>query len=370
MTNEKYRKYAKLLQVAGSLTKLFSDNKTPYLYYRLSENIFCKAFGASNVSRSDASVDAILEKTGYGIKTFLNNNGRTMQKIAEFNKENMNFRELAPKELVRKVSELRNERLRVTKEIYGLDEAKYHCIVRSEGLIQVYECNMQPVNISKLKILRSTNNVIQFEDDDEEYSFNLTKSTLFKRFVTKKVLLKIPVKILSEPFPLLVQKFSEIKEVYFEKTIYDKERVYLPLYSPATKTVAKKSGLNQWNASGRVRSPNEVYIPIPSWINEKFPKFFPERNIPFELILPTGKVISAKVCQDNSKALMSNPNSELGDWLLRDVLNMEENELITYAKLLEIGFDSVEIEKLCQNSFKIDFRPIGDYENFLDENST
>jgi len=34
---------------------------------------------------------------------------------------------------------------------------------------------------------------------------------------------------------------------------------------------ADKSGLNQWNARGRDRNPNEVYIPIPAEIHKNFP---------------------------------------------------------------------------------------------------
>src|SRR5450830_1205555 len=98
-----------------------------------------------------------------------------------------------------------------------------------------------------------------------------------------------------------------------------------------------KSSLNQWNASGRPRNNNEIYIRIPKLIHEKFSKFFPSRYKEFKLILPNKKELSAKICQDNGKALMSNPNSALGQWLLRDVLNLKMGELLTYEKLEDIG---------------------------------
>ena len=49
-------------------------------------------------------------------------------------------------------------------------------------------------------------------------------------------------------------------------TIQPKEEnfIILPLYSVRDNNVPTKSGLNQWNAAGRKRHPNEVYIPIPS----------------------------------------------------------------------------------------------------------
>ena len=89
---EQQQLYLKLLQVTGSLSNIFSDSISPYLYYRAMENIFCKAFEADNLSRGDVSVDAAKNKVGIGLKTFLFNNGKTFQKIAEFNKEYYLFR--------------------------------------------------------------------------------------------------------------------------------------------------------------------------------------------------------------------------------------------------------------------------------------
>ena len=52
-----------------------------------------------------------------------------------------------------------------------------------------------------------------------------------------------------------------------------------------------------------------------------------------------------KICQDNGKALMSNPNKALGKWILRDVLSLKEGEVLTYQKLKELGIDSILITK-------------------------
>ena len=88
----------------------------------------------------------------------------------------------------------------------------------------------------------------------------------------------------------------------------------------------------------------------------------------FKLKLPNGNELSAKVCQSDNKALMSNPNLELGKWLLREVLNLKEGELLTYEKLQVIGVDSVEVYRLSKNTYKIDFRPIGFYDEFKEKN--
>ena len=55
---DRKRLYTSLLEVTGSLSNLFSESSNPFLYYRAMENIFCKAFKADNLSRSDISVDA------------------------------------------------------------------------------------------------------------------------------------------------------------------------------------------------------------------------------------------------------------------------------------------------------------------------
>lgn len=42
---------------------------------------------------------------------------------------------------------------------------------------------------------------------------------------------------------------------------------------------------------------------------------------------------------------MSNPNSALGEWLLRKVLKKKAGELVTMSDLLRIGIDSVIVTK-------------------------
>lgn len=125
--------------------------------------------------------------------------------------------------------------------------------------------------------------------------------------------------------------------------------------------------VNQWNAKGRLRDPDEVYIPIPAWIHKVFANFFPSRDEPFKLILPDRTELSAKVCQENGKALMTNPNKDLGKWLLRKVLKLDEEQLLTYNMLEKKGIDSIEISKNNDGSFNINFKEIGTYENFENE---
>ena len=64
---------------------------------------------------------------------------------------------------------------------------------------------------------------------------------------------------------------------------------------------------------------------------------------------------------------MSNPNSALGKWLLRDVLKLQYGELLTYQKLEKIGIDSIEINKIADGTYEINFKKIGSYDDFVNK---
>lgn len=108
------------------------------------------------------------------------------------------------------------------------------------------------------------------------------------------------------------------------------------------------------------------FDPYPA-IDRRRMDFFPPRDEQFDLLLPDGKCLKAKVCQQDSKAIMSNPNSDLGKWLLRDVFELEEGTLVTYEMLQQFNIDSVIFTKLDSHRFVIDFCELGTYERFYDE---
>ena len=367
--------YQQLLKIVGALSKLSSDSETPYLYYRMAENIFCRAFGANNLARSDISIDASKDDFGIGLKTFLYKNGCCIEKIAEFNKQRrlfINNEQYDIKKLIETVSNLRNERITTTVDITGvsINNLLYHCVVRSKEKFILYETPMDLIDIDKIEnIHKSTDNTIYFDDNKNEYCFNISKSTLFKKFYVDS-LIDFDVPIFEDPFQVLQGLFQkeEIKSVNTVPHI--KGRVILPLYSTRgkEKNVPERSGLNQWNAKGRVRDADEVYIPIPAWIHKVYPNFFPNRDIPFELKLPDTKILSAKICQDGGKALMTNPNKDLGKWLLRQVLKLKEGELLTYEMLEKKGIDSIEISKNIDNTYNINFKKLGSFEDFEEQN--
>jgi hypothetical protein len=136
-------KYAKYLKNIALLSKLFSESNIPYLHYRTMEYLFCRIFGADNLSRSDITIDARLGSTGVGVKTFTYKGNRTEQKIAEFNKKLLTYNVKSPLEKAKAVSRLRNDRIVFAHKLHNLKDSVYHCIGRSKGKIFVFEVPME-----------------------------------------------------------------------------------------------------------------------------------------------------------------------------------------------------------------------------------
>jgi hypothetical protein len=363
---EKHR-YEKLLQIICSLSRLSSDSDIPYLYYRMAENIFCMAFSAKNVARSNMSLDVRKGDVGIGLKTFISKGTATLEKIAEFNKDKHSIdKSVSEIEKIKIISRLRNKRLKISSNICNVkeDSILYHCVLRAKDKLLVCEQEMPYIEGENIKIIPSKGNTVFFEDGINEYMFNFSKSTLYKRFFLEPIK-EIPVKIYDDPYKTLEDCFKTMNFIS-EQPNFITDTIYLPLYSEkgGSKYVPQRSGLNQWHAKGRPRNANEVYIPIPKIVNTKFPDFFPKKDQQFMLSIPNGSSLRAKICQDGNKALMTNPNSALGGWLLRDVLGLKEEELLKYETLEEAGIDSVQVDKLSDGTYVVNFKELGTYDDF------
>ncbi len=380
---DKQQEYLNYLYKLGALSRLFSDSDIPYLYYRVHENLFCKVFGAKNLSRGDISYDAKIDKIGIGLKTFLHSNGSTLQKIAEFDSEGHVIRTIQKEgtslDVVKQVANLRNKRLEFAQDSTNCSEQLYHLITRSNGKMMVFEYDMSYVNIDKIEIKEEKNNSIHFTDGYQNYSFSLSKSTLYERFNLNIPLATAEINIVEDPFELV--KTISLPEIVENaeanaKTTKEVDYIYLPLYSIRDGSVPEKSQLNQWNAEGRPRDPDEVYIHIPSMIHKLCAGFFPYKydsetkgsakdSPKFKVNLPDGKMLECKVAQAGGKALMSDPNKDLGKWILRQVLRLPYGKLLTKDYLDEIGIDSVRISKISDNEYSLDFAKSNSFEEFI-----
>ena len=372
--------YKKMLSIVGSLTQLFSESDCPYLAYRAHENIFCKYFEAENLARLDCSADAKKNRIGIGLKTWT---GQDDQKVAEFGKLRETFEGLTGLDLVKKIAEYRNERIRVTKNLNGIDEMIYHVIKRVPGTMQVLECAFDYIDIDHISLITNRGNVnnTYFTDGRHTYHFSTSKNTLYMIFEDLELLDNFNVEIMDDPYTCLMNLMpcanAEAVSEYTEPQLVvpKANQICLRLYSTkpnGTKYVAEKSGLNQWNGARFVRrtgeykprDPNELYIPYPAEDRRNTVGFFPDRDTVFNLRLPDGSEIPAKICQDDGKAIMSNPNNLLGEWLLRKVFELPEGTLVTYDMLLKFGIDSVVFTKHDELDYSVDFAEIGTYDMF------
>ena len=372
-TQEEQAYYDRMITMMGSLSNLFSESKKPFLHYRVTENLFCKCLDAENLSRSDITADAKKGDIGIGIKTWVDSN---IQKIAEFDASRPDYEGKTDDEIIRIIADLRNDRISFTERTNGLNQMIYHCTIRDKGVIKIAECPLEPVDIGNIHSVRRgegrSRNTIFFTDGINDYQFSVPKSTLYKNFSSIQIIKELPVKIIPDPFTFLEEKiYGDASFVIAQSTEVDEPKenvVYLPLYSSTRargKEVMPASGLNIRFAQGRPRSPYEVYIPIRAAFNRLHRSFFPPTDVPFDLELPNGNHISAKICQQGDKALMSNPNEALGHWLIDDVLKVSPQTVITYDMLEKYGVDSVEIEKISDGKYKINFAKIGSYEDFM-----
>ena len=360
--------YFNLLKAMGSLSKLFSNNaEAPYLYYRSHENIFCKAFKADNLSRSDVAIDATKDQMGIGLKTFIYKSSQ-FEKVAEFNKLRADYNDLKNKELIKAIAEARNDRLDLVKNTFGVKDNIYHCVARQPNKFYIYETGMQSINTDQIVLTGKNNDqIVNFYSGNVEYKFNRSKSTLFQKFIPNPAnAISIDIRLIEDPYQMTLDFFQQypLEDTHDTTT----SCVVLPLYSDNKKQgkhVHPHSGPNQWNAFGRPRHQDEVYIQIPIEIRKRYPSFFPPRNKIFSILLPDRNRLQVKVCQDGGKALMSNPNKALGNWLLRQVLKLQEGELLTYDRLNRLNVDSVSIEKNAQGEYRMDFQRVGAYEEFL-----
>lgn len=389
---EQRENYKSMLALIGSLSNLFADSETPMLYYRAHENAFCKYFEADNLSREDCSADAAKGVIGIGLKTWV---GRDDQKIAEFGRLRPKYENLSGIELVKAISEYRNERIRVTKNLHGLTEMIYHVVKRIPHGMQIYESAFEYVDIDNIVLDEKRGNVnnTYFSDGKHAYHFSMSKNTLFMIFDDMEMMDEFDVEILEDPFEALKLLNKSLNQVQSQEKIIEEHRsqLCLKLYavkSDGTKYVPERSGLNQWNARGRVRDEDELYIAYLADDRDRDPQFFPARDVSFTIVLPDGTEMSAKVCQraykklkyDDyvqlseeekaeedkkalvGKAIMSNPNKELGKWLLRDVFGLPKGTLVTYDMLRVFGVDSVMFTRIDDKKYAIDFCALGTYE--------
>lgn len=415
--SEQRNEYIKFLQVYGALSNLFRQKKgdlIPHLDSKFQETVFAKIFKGQNVDIGNTPHDVLSVfgniRIGIGLKTWMGSKP-SFQKVMQLKRyqNEINLYKKDEHSLAFKISEIRNDRLKIDYERLGLSANKniYHYVTRDKGLFTINECAYPLIDINNLKDFNITDSAFSWSDGFKDYRYTFGDSQIHQKFDATKynttVLNKFDVKIIEDPFEFLLKAYFDIIEntIEIEPDIVE---AYLPLYSYQSKEVEEKSGLNAWNGASKKKGSleprplNEVYIPVPKEFHYKNPDFFTKdifkiieerkiykndkKNRPeirFRLKLPNGKEIPALITGDNLKNFQSGSKIEkdengkkygqdaLGQWLLVDVLGLKERKLVTRKWLETKGYDSVRLwrKKDDYSIINIDFASIGSFESFM-----
>ena len=420
-STEQRKDYIQFLQVYGALSNLFRQKQgdlIPYLDSKFQETVFAKIFNSKNVDIGNTPHDVLSvfgnDRIGIGLKTWMSSKPsfQKVMQLKRFQDEIKKSQELGVEALALKISEIKNERMRIDYERLGLSEDKniYHYVTRDEGRFIVNECNYPLIDINNLQDFNLTPTAFSWSDGYKDYKFTFGDSQIWQKFDSSRkdtlILNQFDVKIIEDPFEFLLKAYLELINTAKEEVEPDIVEVYLPLYSYRSQEVKERSGLNAWNSAPKnkgsetLRPLNEVYIPIPREFHKKHPNFFTKDIFEFEneqknyqgdkenkpevrfyLQLPNGKKIPSLVTQSNMKGLQSGSNIErdengkrygqsaLGQWLLVDVLGLKERKLVTREWLQKKGTDSVRLwrDKDDYSVINIDFAPIGSFEAFIND---
>ncbi|EGQ1775333.1 restriction endonuclease PLD domain-containing protein [Staphylococcus pseudintermedius] len=418
-TKESRDQYIQYLKVYGALSNLFRQKKgdmIPYLDSKFQETVYAKSFNSKNVDIGNTPHDILSEfgdeRIGIGLKTWMNSSP-SYQKVMQLKRYQ---KEIEPyilkgnlEDLAYKISTLKNQRMRSDYERLGLSEDKniYHYVTRDKGKFVLQESTYPLIDINNIQNPYMTDKSFTWNDGSKFYKYTFGDSQIWQRFSNDysdtHIIGQCEIDIIDDPFEFLIKAYVELINE-FEKEQEEIYEVYLPLYSYKTGEVENKSGLNAWNAasknkgSGQQRPLNEVYIPIPRIFHKKYPDFFTQNifeaesklkvvpkneksnyQVRFHLHLPNGNTIPALIGQQNMKSLQSGSlterrpdgqlygQSDLGQWLLVDVLGLSEREEVTREWLKEKGTDSVRLwrNKNDYKNINIDFAPIGAFDEFI-----
>lgn len=409
-SNKEKNEYIEFLKIFGALSGLFKDNqegenaRKPYLYYRNHEQLFARVFEVEDLTRKDSAFDALgvwdNERVGIGLKTWIHTKDYTYQKVAEFNK-------LAPEvivpliengkseEVIRKVAELRNERIMLDKRLYNTNVDVYHYITRDDNVMNIVETSYDLIDIDSLELI-SDGKTYTFKDRLHSYKFYTSKSVLLEEFDASagEIVERIPIDQFDDPFRLI--KMINLQEENYniaceEEKNYEvnHEEIILPLYQDKKEGpfVSNCSGINIRHSKSKNKGSNiprpeyEIEVRVSKWIHYIYPKFFgvdalSENDIKdkqlndFDLILPDGRVLRGRIKQESGKSLQTSPQGDLGKWILKDVLGLRNREVVTMEYLNKLGIDSLRIIKLDNKHFKITVAETGAYEKFKLDNKS
>ncbi|MGF1926119.1 MAG: restriction endonuclease PLD domain-containing protein [Bacteroidia bacterium] len=157
--------------------------------------------------------------------------------------------------------------------------------------------------------------------------------------------------------------FYERKRVIFElnneheadksKNYPGAEKVTLTLLDSYSGEVPKRSGLNWGQRPEYGRDPNQAYINIPAPIGRS--GFFPDIRNVFTIITDDDKQLICVRAQENGKGLHTTLNNSLMGQYFRYRIGLKNGEEVTLQHLLTYGRTSVDIHKIDDETYYMDF---------------
>lgn len=399
-SEQEKKEYINFLKIFGALSGLFKDNKEganakkPYLYYRNHEQLFARVFMVDDLTRKDSAFDALGiwpgDRVGIGLKTWIHSNNLTYQKVAEFNKLAPTaiaplIEKGTPEEVIRKVAELRNDRIMLDKRLYRTNGDVYHFITRDDNVMNIIETPYDLIDIDSIEFIKTDGKTYSFKDKLHKYKFYKSKSVLLEEFDASagEIIETIPIEQYDDPFELI--KMITIKNGQDDAVVT--EAIYLPLYQDKKegRIVTDCSGVNIRHSKPKSKGSNtprpeyEIEVRVSKWIHHIFPNFFGINALnedeiknqqinDFDLILPDGRVLRGRIKQQNGKSLQTSPQGALGEWILKDVLGLENREVVTWELLNKLGIDSLKVIKVDDKHFNITVAETGAYEKFKLDN--
>ena len=123
-------------------------------------------------------------------------------------------------------------------------------LARKEKELLLYETDYNTIDVANIHSVKDNKASLQFEDGNNFYSFNYSKSTLFRKFIIPQNAFRLPIDIIEDPYSLLLELFEENKNLKTatDKLVKGENYVILPLYGiqKKEKFIFERSGLNQW----------------------------------------------------------------------------------------------------------------------------
>lgn len=195
-SKEQREQYILFLQVYGALTNLFRQKKgdvIPYLDSKFQETVFAKVFEAQNVDIGNTPHDVLSVfddmRVGIGIKTWMSSKP-SFQKVMQLKKfqNEINLLKNDLEALAYKISEIKNERMRIDYERLGLSQNGniYHYVTRDEGVFIINECAYPLIDLNNLTDFAISDTAFLWSDGQKEYKYTFGDSQIWQKFDSSK----------------------------------------------------------------------------------------------------------------------------------------------------------------------------------------